>query len=182
MNDSQVRTYAGFGQRAKAFALDYIIILFYLAVLTLLSFLFNQLFSVNAWLFADRVRAQLTGFFLITLPVALYFAFGESSAQQATWGKKRGGLMVTDTNGARISFWRSLARTFLKFIPWELSHTLIWEIYFSPQANSPLINYGFILVYGLIGLNIASLLMTKQDQTLYDLLAKTYVTKMMKMK
>jgi uncharacterized RDD family membrane protein YckC len=179
MNDSQSKAYAGFWQRVRAFALDYIIILFYLAALTLFSLIINGLFSVNEWLFVDRVRAQLTGFFLITLPVALYFTFGESSVQQATWGKKRVGLMVTGPNGARISFWRALARTFLKFIPWELSHTLIWEIYFSPQANSLLINYGFILVYGLIGLNMASLLMTKQHQTLYDLLANTYVTKMM---
>ena len=178
MSDSQSKAYAGFWQRVRAFALDYIIILFCLAALTLLSLLINRLFGVNEWLFADRVRAQITGFFLITLPVALYFAFGESSVQQATWGKKRGALMVTDANGARISFWRSLARTLLKFIPWELSHTLIWEIYFSPQANSLLINYGFILVHGLIGLNIASLLMTKKHQTLYDLLAKTYVTKL----
>src|SRR6185503_9482093 len=126
----------------------------------------------------DRVRAQLTGFFLITLPVALYFALDESSPQQATWGKKDVGLIVTGPNGARISFWRSLARTFLKFIPCELSHTLIWQTYFSPQTNSLLINYGFILVYALIGLNIASLLITKQHQTLYDLLAKTYVMKM----
>jgi uncharacterized RDD family membrane protein YckC len=175
MNDSQIKIYAGFWQRGTAFALDYVIILFYLAALTLLSLLINSLFSVNEWLFSDRIRSQLTGFFLITLPVALYFAFGESSVQQATWGKKRVGLIVTNPNGARISFWRSLARTLLKFIPWELSHTLIWEISFSPQANSDLINYSFILVYVLIGLNIASLLMTKKHQTLYDLLAKTYV-------
>ena len=179
MNDSQSKTHAGFWQRVRAFALDYIIILFYLAALTLLSLLINRLFSVNEWLFADRARAQLTGFFLNTLPVALYFVLGESSVQQATWGKKRVGLMVTDTNRGRISFWRSLARTFLKFIPWELSHTLIWQTYFSPQTNSLLINYGFILVYALVGLSIASLLMTKKHQTLYDLLAKTYVTRMM---
>jgi len=177
MNDSQSKTYAGFWQRVKAFALDYIIILLYLAALTILFLLVNSLFGVNQWLFSDRIRAQLTGFFLITLPVALYFAFGESSVQQATWGKKRGGLMVTDTNGVRISFWRSLARTFLKFIPWELSHTLIWQISFSTQTDSVLINYGFVLVYVLIGLNIASLVVTKTHQTLYDFLAKTYVTK-----
>jgi len=88
-------------------------------------------------------------------------------------------VIVTAPNGGRISFWRSLARTFLKFIPWELSHTLIWRINFSPQTNSALINYSFILVYMLIGLNIVSLLMTKKHQTVYDLLAKTYVTKVM---
>src|SRR6185503_15972551 len=143
MNDSQSKSYAGFWQRVKAFALDYIIILFYLAALTSFFLLINSLSGVTEWLFSDRIRAQLTGFFLITLPVALYFAFGESSAQQATWGKKRMGLIVTDPEGARINFWRSLARTFLKFIPWELSHTLLWEISFQSLANSALINYGF---------------------------------------
>jgi len=178
MNNSQSKTYAGFWPRVKAFALDYIIILCYLAALTLFFLLINSLSGITEWLFSDRIRAQLTGFFLITLPVSLYFALSESSNQQATWGKKRMGLVVTDTTRARISLWRSLARTFLKFIPWELSHILIWQINFAPQSNSALINYGFILVYLLIGLNIASLLMTKKHQTLYDLLAKTYVTKM----
>ena len=177
MNDNQIQTYAGFWQRVRAFALDYIIILFYLAALTLFFLLINSISGITEWLFSDRIRAQFTGFFLITLPVALYFALGESSAQQATWGKKRMGVIVTDPNGERITFWRSLARTFLKFIPWELSHTLIWQLNFSPQTNSALINYSFILVYVLIGLNIASLLITKTHQTLYDLLAKTYVIK-----
>jgi len=177
MNGSQSQNYAGFWQRVKAFALDYTIILCYLAVLTLFFLLINSLSRITEWLFSDRIRAQLTGFFLITLPVSLYFALSESSNQRATWGKKRMGLVVTNSNGGRLNLWRSLARTFLKFIPWELSHTLIWQINFSPQSGSILINYGFILVYILIGLNIASLLMTKKHQTLYDLLAKTYVTK-----
>jgi len=177
MNDSQSKTYAGFWQRVKAFALDYIIILFYLAALTSLFLLINSLSGITDWLFSDRIRAQSTGFFLITLPGSLYFALSESSNQQATWGKKRVGLMVIDSNGARINFWRSLARTFLKFIPWELSHILIWQINFSPQSGSTLINYGFILVYVLIGINMASLLVTKNHQTLYDLLTKTYITK-----
>jgi uncharacterized RDD family membrane protein YckC len=177
MNDSQMKTYAGFWQRTGAFALDYILILFYLAAITLISLLVNSLFGVNKWLFTDRVRAQLTGFILITLPITLYYALSESSTRQATWGKKWVGLKVTDTNGKRISVWRSLARTLLKFIPWELSHTLIWEIYFAQQLNATFLNYGFVLVYVLIGLNIASLVMTRQHQTIYDLLAKTCVTR-----
>jgi len=86
-------------------------------------------------------------------------------------------LRVTDFNGGRLNFWRSLTRTVLKFILWELSHTLIWQIYFSPGVNSVLINYGFVLVYALIGLNLASLVITKTHQTLYDFLAGTYVVK-----
>ena len=177
MNAIPMKDYAGFRQRMVAFVLDYVIILIYLAAITGLIWLLNSLFGINEWLFSERVRAQFVAFFLITLPVTLYFAIRESSNQQATWGKQWMKLKVTDTNGAQINFLRSFARTLLKFIPWELSHTLIWEISFTPQVDPVLINYGFGLVYLLVGLNIASLLMTKKHQTLCDLLAKTYVVK-----
>ena len=39
-----------------------------------------------------------------------YYVWPESSSWQATIGKKLLGLKVTDTNGQRISFWRSLGR------------------------------------------------------------------------
>ena len=172
-----MKTYAGFWQRIGAFVLDYVIILFYLVTVTLIFLLLNSLFNLNDRLFTDRVRAQLTSFLLITLPVALYFAISESSNRQATWGKQRMKLIVTDENEERISFWRGLARTFLKFIPWELSHTLIWDLSFSPQADAILIYYGFGFVYLLVGLNIASLLLNKTHQTIYDLLTKTHVVK-----
>ena len=115
---------------------------------------------------------------LITLPVTLYFAFNESSHRRATWGKAKVGLQVTDYRGERISFWRSLTRTALKFVPWELSHTLVWQIAFFPINGPAWVNYGFVLVYGLIGLNLASILFTRQHQAIYDLLAKTYVIKL----
>jgi uncharacterized RDD family membrane protein YckC len=151
------------------------VILGYLLGLVGLALLVNVWFGTSQWLFADRVRAQFTGFLLVTLPVSLYFALGESSARQATWGKGRLGLKVTNAEGGRISLWRALARTALKFLPWELAHTLIWAIYFSPQTDSIWISYGFVLVYGLIGLNLASLLVSKKHQTIYDLLTRTSV-------
>jgi len=166
---------AGFWKRAGAFTLDYIVILGYLIFLTLLFLFLNNTFNADRFLFTTRSQSQLMGFLLVTLPITLYFAFGESSSYQATWGKQRLKLKVTDYNGDKVSFWRALTRTLLKFIPWEISHTLIWTIYFSPQTNSILINYGFGLVYLLIGLNIACLKMTKTHQTIYDFLAKTFV-------
>jgi uncharacterized RDD family membrane protein YckC len=170
-----VKIYAGFWRRASAFALDYILILGYLLGLTLLSLAVNTLFGASQWLFADRIRAQIVGFLFITLPVTLYFAVAEASPRQATWGKQKLKLKVTDRVEKRVSFWRALGRTILKFIPWELSHTLIWEIYFSSQANLVWINYGFLLVYLLIGLNLLTLGLTKMHQTLYDLVTNTYV-------
>ena len=170
-----MKIYAGFWKRLGAFALDYILIFIYLLAITLLFFLFNTLFDGNQ-LFANRVQAQLIGFMLVTLPVVLYFVLSESSTRQATWGKRRLRLKITDRDENRIPFWRALGRTLLKFIPWEISHTLIWQIYFSQQTDSVWISYGFVLVYLLIGLNILSLILTKTRQTLYDLLVKTCVT------
>jgi uncharacterized RDD family membrane protein YckC len=169
-----VKRYAGFWRRAGAFALDYILIFAYLVVLTLLFLLLNMVFDVSQ-LFAGRVQAQFSGFLLVTLPVVLYFASSESSLRQATWGKQRMKLKVADRNEKRISFWRALGRTLLKFVPWEISHTLVWQIYFSPQIDSVWIDYGFVLVYLLIGLNAVLLGMARMHQTLYDLLTKTYV-------
>ena len=170
-----MKIYAGFWKRIGAFALDYILILGYLLGVAALSLPTNTLFGANQWLFGDRIRAQMVAFLLVTLPVTLYFAVSESSPGQATWGKARLKLKVADHHGNRIDFWRSLGRTLLKFVPWEISHTLIWQIYFSPQTKSVWINYGFGLVYLLIGLNIVSLVMTKTHQTMYDLLTNTYV-------
>ena len=175
MSINTKNNHAGFWVRVKAFVLDYVLILFYLIAITVVIFLLNSLFHINDLMFSERVRAQFFAFLLVTLPVTLYFAISESSKQRATWGKQRLRLQVADANGERISVGRALTRTLLKFIPWELSHTLIWELSFSPQANSALISLGFGSVYVLIGLNIVSLLRTKSHQTVYDLLTGTCV-------
>lgn len=166
-----MKTYAGFWQRTRAFIWDYLIIACYLAIITILSFLT----SANEWLFTNRIQSQLSAFLFLTFPVILYFSILESSAQKATWGKRKTQLKVIDQNGGQISFARAFARTLLKFIPWEISHTIIWQISFSPQTNSVLVNVGFAVVYLLIGLNIASLLKTKTHQTIYDVITKTYI-------
>jgi uncharacterized RDD family membrane protein YckC len=169
--------FAGVWRRVAAFALDYILILFYLALLTLIMLALDSFFGITQWLFAERIRAQVSAFLLVTLPVTLYFSFGEASARKATRGKAKLRIQVTDLHGRRIGLWRALARTGLKFVPWELSHTLIWTITFS-NANVPdWVNYGFVLVYGLLGLNLASLVLTRKHQALYDLLAGTCVIK-----
>jgi uncharacterized RDD family membrane protein YckC len=46
----------------------------------------------------------------------LYYAFMESSGSQATVGKMACGLVVTDTDGNRISFARATGRYFAKFL------------------------------------------------------------------
>lgn len=163
--------YAGFWQRLCAFLWDYLIILGYIATLTLILWLVRA----PEWMFSNRVQSQISGILTLTFPVILYFAIFESSIKQATWGKRRQALTVADKNGNRIQFGRALARAVLKFTPWEIAHTLIWEITYFPETNPILINMGFSLVYGLIGINIVSLFMTKKRQTIYDLITHTYI-------
>lgn len=177
VEDHYSQMYAGFWRRVAAFALDYVIILAYLLLLVAVGFVLNTLFDVNQLLFANRVQSQVSGFLLVTLPITLYFSLGESSHRRGTWGKAKVGVQVITERGERISLWRAVIRTVLKFIPWELSHTLVWTIIFAGDESPVWVNYGFILVYGLIGLNLASLALTRKRQAIYDLLTKTYVIK-----
>lgn len=167
-----MKEYATFWVRVKAFLWDYLLIAGYL-ILLIVVFAFLPI----AQFFENRIQAQVIGFLLVTLPITLYFAFSESSKKQATFGKQRQSLKVIDKNENRTSFVKALIRNILKFLPWEISHTLIWQITFFPETNPIIINLGFGFVYLLIGLNIASVLMTKTRQTLYDFITKTFVIK-----
>jgi Zn-dependent protease with chaperone function len=82
---------------------------------------------------------------------------------------------INRTDGARLSTGRAVARTVLTFIPWELAHTLIWQIRFVPAMPSLLITSGFVLVWMLVGANVASLALSKTHESLADRLAGTYV-------
>lgn len=169
--------YAGLWPRLLAFALDYLILGGYLLLLLWVSVsLIGAFPAFSERVGADPLLGQLVGFVSVTLPVSLYFALSEASAGQATWGKRRMHLQVSDTAGARLSLPRALLRTALKFIPWELAHTCIWQLNAGPSEPSPLILYGFILVWVLVGANLLSLLLTPRRQALYDLLAGTLVT------
>ena len=175
---SASRRYAGLWKRALAFALDYILIAVYLGLLVGLGLAANRAApSLTQALFGNPLSGQLTGFSLITLPVTLYFALFEASAWQATWGERRLHLRVVGPAGERLSVARSLGRTALKFIPWELAHTCIWQITFAGPDPSPLIMIGFAVVWLLVGANIVSLWLSPTQQTLYDRLAGTHVIK-----
>src|SRR5512133_3377087 len=152
------RVYAGFRPRALAFGLDYLLILAYLFLIAALGYGVNSVASaVRLRLFSDSITAELTGFLLITLPVTLYFALTESSANWlGSWGKHRLGLVVTGPGGSSITSWRGLARNLLKFVPWELAHFTIWQFTFADDPALPFLNACLILVWVLVGANLVS--------------------------
>lgn len=172
------RTPAGLRVRALAFAFDYVVMAAYLAVLVAVGAIVSRMAHpiANA-LFGNPVSGQASGFLLITVPVTLYFALSEASPRRATWGKRRAGLQVTDLEGRRLSRVRSLGRTVLKFVPWELAHWCIWQISFAADPSSPVYTVGFAVVWLAVGANVFSLLVSSARQTLYDRLARTLVVR-----
>lgn len=62
------------------------------------------------------ILAALLFYPLLIVVPWLYFAYMESSSWQATVGKRALGLIVTDSNGQPISFWRATGRYFGKIV------------------------------------------------------------------
>lgn len=115
--------YAGFWLRFVAWIIDQIVLRIVLTFVTLpllaASGLRNMIFT-HPPQSPEEVIALLGAFSkFIVLGVViewLYYALLESSAWQATIGKKTLGLEVTDLAGRRISFARATGRYFGKFI------------------------------------------------------------------
>lgn len=97
-------SYAGFWKRFWALLIDGII-------LGPLLFYFRMLAATT-----DDISIFIKVYILTALAVLFYFSLMESSRYQATPGKMILGIVVTDLQGGRISFWRALGRNLGKII------------------------------------------------------------------
>ncbi|MBD1383318.1 RDD family protein [Bacillus sp. IB182487] len=161
------KEYAGIGARFLAIFLDGIIIgipmyiLFF--VVTILVFgldggtqmLFSETYpeeeisDAEAMAFLGKMILYLILVFVISIGGGIaYYAGMHASKWQATFGKKILGIKVTDLNGQKISFWRSLGR------------------HLSMQFISSIFMIGFIIAF-----------FTERKQSLHDLIAGTIVVK-----
>lgn len=63
---------------------------------------------------------------LVTMsaPVWLYFIVSERYKQQ-TIGKRLLKLVVVNKEGSKISIYQAVVRTFIRLLPWELTHMII---------------------------------------------------------
>lgn len=169
------------GRRLAAFAWDYLVIAGYIVVLSIVTSLVWQ--SVGgtpdttqggAW------RYDLLAFVTLVLPVILYFALSEASRAQATLGKRRVGLRVETVEGHRLSTGRSLLRSSLKFVPWQIAHTSLFHVPgwpMAPEAPPAWVLGGFVLAFGLVAAYLAGLFVSPIHQTPYDRAAGTRVVR-----
>lgn len=164
---------ATFLLRLRAFMIDYILILAYIAILFLTVLLFP---SLKLLFTGSLIKAQFIGFLIITLPVALYFIMLDSRMIGQTFGKRKMRIKVVDQHGETPSLWRLVFRTMLKFLPWELSHFLVYRLVHLGEGDVPL-TYSVIggIIYALMIIYILTALFTKNKQSLYDIIVKTRV-------
>lgn len=104
--------HAGFWRRCAAYTIDYFITFVASYVVGLIAG-FALAMGQGA---AGMMAAPTVGGILGIVVGWLYFALQESSAQQATLGKRALGIKVTDGNGARIGFGRATGRFFGKLL------------------------------------------------------------------
>jgi uncharacterized RDD family membrane protein YckC len=109
----------------------------------------------------------------LVLPSTLTFAASEASMAQATFGKRRLNLIVTDREGNRVSFRRSLARSALKFLPWQLAHTAVFGLLADPTSK------GFLFLsigaQALVVVSVFAMILDPEHPALHDRVAGTRV-------
>jgi uncharacterized RDD family membrane protein YckC len=171
VTESGIRTPTG-RRRIAAWMVDYFLVAVYMGMLFFATFILTggtcQVPGVT-----DPGARQLLGAVTLTLPVVLYFAIAEASARQGTIGKLATRLHVTDTGLGRIGFGRSLLRSGLKFLPWELAHTAVHRV--PKTGDIPALVWAALA--GSLGLAAVYLfgLFVGRGRTLYDVIAGTRV-------
>lgn len=138
--------YAGFWLRLVAVFIDGIIITIGVLAIASLAALLTALGGSRGT--SAIGVAVVIGYIAGIIVPWLYYAKMESSTKQATLGKMAVGIIVTDMQGRRISFWRATGRYFGKYI----SQTILY--------------IGYIMIA-----------FTKQKQGLHDIIAGCLVVK-----
>lgn len=159
-------------RRVGAYLIDYVVILLWIAALALMAEAgWVGLKGSGDMEFWARASLQAQAFGLLTGPVILYFILCERSGWRGTIGKRLTNLKVEPA-----SFPKIILRNILKFLPWEMAHTAIWQGSPMPLASEPntlgwtliVVSMGLCLLY-IIGLFVGS------GRTLYDRIAGTRV-------
>lgn len=110
--------YAGFWKRFAAFIIDALIVYVFIEIFrTFFEPLIMEPIIERTQQTATLHLSAMMGY-IIVLPllIVLYFVLFESSSKQATLGKQLLKIKVVDSQGEKISFLRSLGRTFGKIL------------------------------------------------------------------
>lgn len=165
---------AGLGKRLQAFVYDGMVLAFLLLTSAAVGSALHL--AVGPVRFTPAL-ADGVAFLALILPVILYGAWAESSPRQATFGKRKAGLVVVDARGGRLSRRRAFARSALKYLPWQIAHSCLFRVPgwpSDPQEPAPWIWAGLILAQALVLLALLTLSFG-QRRTPYDRISGAFV-------
>ncbi len=162
--------YAGSSRRAPAVACDLPVIVAWAVFAGIAGIGLNAIAGSQP---RSPWSLDLQAFLTLILPVILTFGYQEGSTRQATFGKRRFRLIVTDVSGRPPGYRRAIIRSGVKFLPWQLGHTAVFHL----LAGST--SLGFVMLsIGAQLIVLASLLTMAIDsrhRALHDWVAGTRV-------
>ena len=132
------------------------------AVLRLLDLDFE---TASAW--------DVYAFGTLVFPVMLTFALLEASPRRSTPGKRKLWLVVVNPHGGRLTRGRALARSAVKFAPWQMAHTAVFQL----VAGSTAAGYVVLSIAAqtLVLASIVTMAVDSQHRSLHDFIAGTRV-------
>jgi uncharacterized RDD family membrane protein YckC len=122
--------------------------------------------------FARPSAWDLFAFLTLIAPVTITFAALEASPRSATWGKRRNGLRVVDPNGGRLSYSRSFVRSVVKFAPWQIAHTGVFQITDGAEQVGVVLA---IVAQGVVLCSVGLAWFDREHRALHDFVAGTRV-------
>lgn len=161
-----------FLKRLIAYWLDFAILASLLVGLQIMLYKFTSGFPFDY--FVNGYQLEVWVLLTMSLPVWAYFILCELKHQK-TIGKKILNLRVTKMDGSNLGIKQAFIRTFIKLLPWELTHliVLVPEPWWSKDN---LVNpYSILIPNILLILYIIILFFSKGNLALQDYVAQTRV-------
>ena len=160
--------------RWRASGWDHLVILGWLAVLTVLGLVVRSLLPDPGPV--PPIAADAVAFVLSVLPVWAYLTVTESGRRQATLGKRRAGLAVADRDGGRAGAGRVAVRNAVKLLPWQLAHVSVARVIAGVDAPVTVaVTYALSLLIPAVSIGIAW--RDPAHRALHDLVAGTRVVR-----
>lgn len=163
-------------RRLVAFAADVALSMAALLVAQLALLPWNPLLAeVRRGGTPSPVAIHLWVFATVSVPVWIYFTSSFSSKRSATLGMRLLDLRVAGLDGGGIGRGAAALRAALLLLPWEASHAVLFHL--GPRGGEPEPPFyaGLAVVWGLVGLYLATCRITPRSQGPHDLAASTVV-------
>ena len=126
----------------------------------------------------NPVAGELIAFITLTMPVILYFTLFENGKYAGTIGKRKLGLHVVSNRLTKASPGQLLIRNCIKFLPWELAHFFIFQLFYFNSTNKTTPDWvmtGLIISQLLAVIYLLFMIFNKNNRSIYESFSQTRV-------